>query len=725
KRAHLKSTLHVHNLRAQIAESEAAAEYDWQAPALGPTDSVDLIKGTKGPNSDDLAWQSEPQSDSSSDSTDSSSLSSKAPKTRPLTIRPKVSTLAKIYRQIQDPFKRYELQQKAAVLGELLALEPMVWFKTSLSTTSDANKANLPSPYLGVLDVVLGKAKRRHYSQTAPQTPYATDTPDSNSVAALRSLQIPPSLAALSGKSLTLQASVPTSSPEPAKATDMGVGWAHRWWTVLMIGGGRFAGAVFDNANGRMVHHKTIQRYTTRRKQGGTQSKNDRAKGHAKSAGAQLRRHNRAAFEQDVMAIFKQWQPALKQSCRVFIAIPKAERNVYLNSSSQQLFGGPGALAKVEPVPFATARPTLDEVQRVYQQLTVVQAVTPNLDALETSLAGLQLAKPINAPDNATVTAWDRLTAQHSHELTGIMATGSPTQLIDYLCQYNLNLNAILDDGTGFTLLHHASTLGLAPWVTALLNEGADPGIKSARHNALAKDQSLVSLNPTSQLPYNLCANQATRDAFSHFRYARPMQWDWSVTDVPEKPPPPTTAVAAVTPEQLSLPALASSSTAGSSAPETEPIVSNHTPPEPLAFPSLPAVPPIPALPRFDGPAPTLPATTIIPQAPTRQDTKPTKKAAAVPPSLAALSLLDHLQPSVVWGALSTLPTYLTGYVGQDFGQTTPHQEDSASAESQTTPTTLAILNQQPTSSTPTAQGALSEREKRALAAEARMKKKH
>lgn len=65
-----------------------------------------------------------------------------------------------------------------------------------------------------------------------------------------------------------------------------------------MLGGGRAALALFDAAN--VIKHKTIQRYTTRRKQGGTQSAHDQAKGHAKSAGAQIRRAQAVKFRDDV-----------------------------------------------------------------------------------------------------------------------------------------------------------------------------------------------------------------------------------------------------------------------------------------------------------------------------------------------------------------------------------------------------------------------------------------
>lgn len=58
---------------------------------------------------------------------------------------------------------------------------------------------------------------------------------------------------------------------------------------VLLISGGRFAGALFRE--NQVVQHKSFQRYTTRRKQGGSQSAHDQQR-HAKSAGASIRRHH-------------------------------------------------------------------------------------------------------------------------------------------------------------------------------------------------------------------------------------------------------------------------------------------------------------------------------------------------------------------------------------------------------------------------------------------------
>lgn len=49
-------------------------------------------------------------------------------------------------------------------------------------------------------------------------------------------------------------------------------------WAVFMSGGGHFAGAVW-NKDGVMTHHKTFHRYTSRKKQGGSQAVADSAGG--------------------------------------------------------------------------------------------------------------------------------------------------------------------------------------------------------------------------------------------------------------------------------------------------------------------------------------------------------------------------------------------------------------------------------------------------------------
>lgn len=70
-------------------------------------------------------------------------------------------------------------------------------------------------------------------------------------------------------------------------------------WCVLMLGGGHFAGAIFQNDVALL--HKTFHCYTVRAGQGGGQSGRDNKSGGSsqpKSAGASLRRYNEQALIQ-------------------------------------------------------------------------------------------------------------------------------------------------------------------------------------------------------------------------------------------------------------------------------------------------------------------------------------------------------------------------------------------------------------------------------------------
>ncbi|KAJ1795853.1 hypothetical protein LPJ56_007281, partial [Coemansia sp. RSA 2599] len=146
-------------------------------------------------------------------------------------------------------------------------------------------------------------------------------------------------------------------------------------WVILATNGGFFAGAVFDNRTGQVVAHKTFQRYTTRRKQGGSQARQDNAMGRAaKSAGAQIRRYNEQKLQEEIRQLMGQWQEYLRRSSCVFVRVAKTQRRGF--------FGPPGDGAaqimqwsdpRVRSVPVPMARPSLAELQRVYRELATVR----------------------------------------------------------------------------------------------------------------------------------------------------------------------------------------------------------------------------------------------------------------------------------------------------------------------------------------------------------------
>ncbi|KAG5319103.1 ANKZ1 protein, partial [Acromyrmex heyeri] len=139
-------------------------------------------------------------------------------------------------------------------------------------------------------------------------------------------------------------------------------------WTVIMVGGGHFAAAVFQD--GEPIVHKTFHSYTVRAKQGFAQ--NSRTNGnHAKSAGASLRKYNEASLIQHVQEILDSWSMHINNSAAIlYRAVGPHNRTV--------LFGGKNPPLdkndfRIRPLPFPTRRATFREVKRVYDILSTME----------------------------------------------------------------------------------------------------------------------------------------------------------------------------------------------------------------------------------------------------------------------------------------------------------------------------------------------------------------
>ncbi|XP_043104994.1 LOW QUALITY PROTEIN: ankyrin repeat and zinc finger domain-containing protein 1 [Puntigrus tetrazona] len=140
-------------------------------------------------------------------------------------------------------------------------------------------------------------------------------------------------------------------------------------WVILMTGGGHFAGAVFKGKE--IVQHKTFHRYTVRAKRGTAQGLRDaQNRSHApKSAGAALRRYNEAALHKDIHDLLESWAEYLKEASAVFLRAPSYNKTIF--------FGGRGAPLdkkdqRVRVLPFATRRATFREIQRVFDLLSTL-----------------------------------------------------------------------------------------------------------------------------------------------------------------------------------------------------------------------------------------------------------------------------------------------------------------------------------------------------------------
>ncbi|KAJ4473690.1 hypothetical protein J3R30DRAFT_3510836 [Lentinula aciculospora] len=190
-----------------------------------------------------------------------------------------------------------------------------------------------------------------------------------------------------------------------------------RSWAMFMVAGGHFAGAIVRvSKNGEelelqskkvkkpvpdteVLRHKTFHRYTTRRKQGGSQSLNDNAKGNAKSAGAQLRRYGEQALRDDIRNLLTDWEEEIYDCELIFIRASGANRKIFMDYEGSALSKGD---QRLRTFPFPTRRPTQSELSRCLQELTRVKVSHFTEEALraqdEAYLASLPKPKLLPAP---------------------------------------------------------------------------------------------------------------------------------------------------------------------------------------------------------------------------------------------------------------------------------------------------------------------------------------
>ncbi|KAJ3135201.1 hypothetical protein HK100_002972 [Physocladia obscura] len=252
-------------------------------------------------------------------------------------------------------------------------------------------------------------------------------------------------------------------------------------WILIMFSSGHFAAAVFEAKAGTPIlkEHKAFHRYTTRRKQGGAQNASDNANGKAKSAGSNLRRHNEMMLE-------------------------------LLTSTDPRIRG----------FPFITHRPTIPELMRAFNELTIV-TVREFTSPIEKK--SLQIPSPTILPEIKSL----KTSTPEPEQLHAAPTLPEPfLKLID-LCKRgktdllraeitsHIDINTILPGDTA-TLLHTAAFAGNAETVAYLLSVGANPTIRDIRQRPA----------------YLVADSKEVRDAFRR-AYAEDIvtekwKWDWT-----------------------------------------------------------------------------------------------------------------------------------------------------------------------------------------------------
>ncbi|XP_010156845.1 PREDICTED: ankyrin repeat and zinc finger domain-containing protein 1, partial [Eurypyga helias] len=145
-------------------------------------------------------------------------------------------------------------------------------------------------------------------------------------------------------------------SEEPAELTAslQSLG-ASTCWVVLMMGGGHFAGAVFQGP--QVQQHKTFHRYTVRARRGTAQGLRDtQTPGSApRSAGASLRRYNEAALLKDIQDLLAAWAQHLNEAQRIFLRAPRHNQVLLFGGRNPPLARGD---TRVYHIPLNTRKDT-------------------------------------------------------------------------------------------------------------------------------------------------------------------------------------------------------------------------------------------------------------------------------------------------------------------------------------------------------------------------------
>ncbi|KDO22403.1 hypothetical protein SPRG_11355 [Saprolegnia parasitica CBS 223.65] len=293
---------------------------------------------------------------------------------------------------------------------------------------------------------------------------------------------------------------------------------AYYQWAVFLFRAGRFAGAVFQKD--KVLVHKAFQRYTTRRKQGGSQSAHDAAGGKAKSAGAQLRRYNEMALQQDISELLTLWKTELQGCKRIFLGSAKTSRGLFFEKTGLQADD-----PRIRKVPFGTLRPTYDEVCRVRSVLGSASYGPFLPSAYEPKPVAVKTPKK-KPSDKASTT--EAIPPAIDLPAEVIPALPTPALLIaveagDLAAVHALladgaNVNISHVDGSLRTPLHIASALGQTDLVRLLLEHGADP----------------CALDDHLRVPYFLCASKETRNVYRRYRGLAPAQWDYEAAKIPD-----------------------------------------------------------------------------------------------------------------------------------------------------------------------------------------------
>ncbi|CAI7608088.1 hypothetical protein PCG10_004904 [Penicillium crustosum] len=313
---------------------------------------------------------------------------------------------------------------------------------------------------------------------------------------------------------------------------------------MCMIGGGHFAAMVVslapeihrkqggvEDRQARVIAHKTFHRYTTRRKQGGSQSASDASRGAAHSAGSSLRRYNEAALEKDIREVLSDWREMIDTAELLFVrATGKTNRKTLFGQYDGQVLRQNDP--RIRGFPFNTRRATQGELMRSFKELTRLKVSEVDQAALAAAEAKrreeeskLSTPVPKLQPQKPKLSKEEEAALLHTSQLQALIRRSKVPALMSYITNNSIPSSFTFtpaDSPQNFrcpTPLHLAANLDAPAVVTALLTKaGSDP----------------TAVNNEGRTPFELTGDRATRDAFRIARHdLGESKWDWEAAKVP------------------------------------------------------------------------------------------------------------------------------------------------------------------------------------------------
>jgi len=333
--------------------------------------------------------------------------------------------------------------------------------------------------------------------------------------------------------------------PLPASMVAKNTSASGPHYFLCMIGGGHFAAmlvsltpkltkkAGIEDRSATVIAHKTFHRYTTRRKQGGSQSANDNSKGNAHSAGSSLRRYNEVALEQEVRDLLSEWRQMIESAELLFVRAT--------GSNNRRTLFGPyeGHVLsqkddRLRGFPFSTRRATQSELMRAFIELTRVKVTTVDEAALAkqaeeaAAAAAAKAEATMNGKPSATPakpskpSKADEEATLHTTQLQALIRRSKAPAVLSYLQSNHLapdyRFHPPETNHHAPTPLHLAAASNSPACVTTLLTKAsADP----------------TTRNDDGKSAFDVAGDRATRDAF---RLARSQlgedRWAWDAAGV-------------------------------------------------------------------------------------------------------------------------------------------------------------------------------------------------